>query len=110
MKSTHRSIIDEADSVYMSEGLSDILYASEESPTEISQSDIRAVTIQEEGDSRTVTLVMGSKECGEFDSLRLFGKKVVIRGIPALTKFKVTSVTYDRTVSTVVLLGSMLNT
>ena len=110
MKSTHRSIIKEAETVYMSEGLSDILYESEDTTVEIEEKDVSTITLQEESGSRTVILTVSAVACGGTHSLELFGKRIVLKGFPSVTRFKVTSVTYDRTTNSVVLQGLMLNT
>jgi len=110
MKSTHRSIIEEAETVYMSEGLSDMLYTGEESAVEMSIGEASVVTLHEEVGIRMISIVLSANDRDPVETLDLLGKKVTFSGLLRATKFKVTSVTYDRTANSITLLGSVLNT
>jgi hypothetical protein len=94
----------------MSEGLSDILYTGESETRNIAADDIRHVTLYEESGSNMVSVILGGDKHTMDETLGLFGKVVVVSGLLDKFKFKVVSVSYDRTVNSVTLLGSMLNT
>lgn len=109
MKSTHRSILEEAESVYMSEGLSEILYTGDSKVHTVNVDNVRHITLYEESGSKMVNLILGDSS-NMTEVLGMFGKIVMIEGLLENFKFKVVSVSYDRTVNSVTLLGSMLNT
>jgi len=110
-RSTNKSIVEEAETVYMSEGLSDILYSRENLETlEIDASSISSITLYEEEGSKLVAITVKPSVKKISTAVAMFGKKAHVQGEYLELVFRVTSVTYDETLSSISLLGLVLNT
>lgn len=104
------SLVNEAETVYMSDGLMEILGNDVRPVDEIDFNAVVSFSLYEEEGRRLIQIVIPKGGMSYKEIASMFGKSLGISGILPDTKCKITSVTCERSIETISMLGIVLNT
>lgn len=105
-----KSLVREAETLYMSEGLMEILGASETSTDSIDFNTVLSLSLHEEEGRRMLHFTLPKNGMDYPAVTRMFGKTFDISGILPGCVCKIISVACERSSSTISMLGIVLNT